>query len=74
MKRILANNKQIYRNKVDKQDKRYIAIKNFKTLNSILKIFKKIKLDKYKNLKLHRIIQLYLIDLNWFMNTVIVYI
>jgi hypothetical protein len=74
MKNIYENIRYTYKNNIDKQCKIYTRIKKSKTINNAVEIDEKNRIDKYKNLKHHKIIQFYLIDLIWFMNTVIVYI
>jgi hypothetical protein len=74
MKNIFENIRYTVKNNLDKQCKIYVRIRKPKSFTNAVEIDKKNKIDKYKNLKHHKIIQFYLIDLIWFMNTVIVYI
>jgi hypothetical protein len=74
MKNIFENIRYTVKNNLDKQCKIYARLKNSKTFTNAVEIDEKNGIDKYKNLKHHKIIQVYLIDLIWFMNTVIVYI
>ena len=74
MRNIFANINHRYQKNTDKQQgKICVKIKTFITFANAIKMHKINKIDKYKNLKPHRLIQFYLIDLIWFMNTVIVY-
>ena len=75
MRNIFANINHSYQKNIDKQQqgKICVKIKTSITFTNAIKMHKINKIDKYKNLKPHRLIQFYLIDLIWFMNTVIVY-
>jgi hypothetical protein len=73
MKNIFENIRYMFKNNLHKQCKIYARIKKSKTFTNAVEIGEKNRIDKYKNLKHHKIIQVYLIDLIWFMNTVIVY-
>jgi hypothetical protein len=74
MKNIYENIRYTYKKDIDKQCIICTKIKKSKNYSNIVEIDKKNKHSKYKNLKPHRILQFYLIDLIWFMNIVIVYI
>jgi len=74
MKNIFENIRYVYKNNLDKLCKIYVRLRKPKTFTNAVEIDEKNRIDKYKNLKHHKIIQVYLIDLIWFMNTVIVYI
>ena len=74
MKNIFENIRYTDKNNIDKQYNIYVRIKKSKPFTNAVEIDGINKIDKYKNLKHHKIIQFYLIDLIWFMNTVIVYI
>jgi len=74
MKNIFENIIYTVKNNLDKQYKIYVRIKKPKSFTNAVEMDEKNRIDKYKNLKHHKIIQFYLIDSDWFMNTVIVYI